>query len=520
MAYRAIVLIGIFGTVCTFWLYSRFTVDDAFITWRYGKTLIEHGIWNYSPSSFDLTQAYTNPIFAILSIVPPLFDFDVVLFFKIFAVVNLITFSFWYVRQTQGSYITLLMLLGMPATMAHCFGGLETFLYVSLVSALYVSLDKDNLKWSVGLLLALFSTRPESWLLSALVPLFFLVKEKKIALNKLVSKEGVLIYISSMKVDTKSFAIATVALTIPLIVYLLLNKSYFGYALPNTFYVKSGALLSINQLIKFGFFIFPIVLLLLMGRIKIFLLIAAYSFALALSYSSSNLQMDYSARFAFHIFIPIYVFLIYVSASSQGFLKFQLDEKILGRVSLPIFTKLIAVLFLLLFFLISGISTSIVTYYPRALDSHAALGKMLSQIKGKYQIQSFSLSDAGMAAYHSDIQALDNLGLGSSLVTHRGITSELMDEYQLDIIAFLSRPYEIRLKDFSQQKIFNWASKNNFQYLCDVYWQSDYTLKLYSKFEISELKQVCESSKKANDKDNFSYIKATWQSPPWRYWTE
>jgi len=523
MAYRLIILIGIFGTACTFWLYSRLTVDDAFITWRYGKNLVEHGIWNYSPSHFDLTQAYTNPIFAALSIFPSFLNIDVVLFFKIVAVLNLIAFALWYARQTQGSYITLLLLLGMPATIAHAFGGLETFLYVSLMSALYVSLDKHKLGWSIGITLALFVTRPESWLLVALVPLFFLLKEKTITVNELVSKGGVSSYISSLKVDTKNFAIAAAALFIPLVVYLLLNKSYFGYALPNTFYVKSGALFSINQMIKFVFFIFPIVLLLLMGRIKIFLLIAAYSFALALNYSISNLSMNYLARFVFHIFIPIYVFLVYASASSpsQGLLKFQLDDKLLGRVSLPLFTKLIAVLFLLVFLRISGIADAgIVTAYPRLLDSHAALGKTLSQIKGKYQIQSFSLGDAGMVAYHSDIQALDNIGLGSALVTHRGITSQLMDEYQLDVIAFHSSPNEIRLKEYGQQEIFNWASKNNLNYLCDVYYTSDYTLKLYSKIEISELKQVCESSKIANDKTNRSYLKTTWQSPPWRYWTE
>lgn len=28
----------------SFWLFSRFTVDDAFISWRYGKNLITYGI--------------------------------------------------------------------------------------------------------------------------------------------------------------------------------------------------------------------------------------------------------------------------------------------------------------------------------------------------------------------------------------------------------------------------------------------------------------------------------------------
>jgi hypothetical protein len=76
----------------SFWLFSRFTVDDAFISWRYGKNLVDFGIWNYSPAIFDMTQAYTNPIFAVLSIIPNLFKIDVVLFFKI----NL---ALWYLAE-------------------------------------------------------------------------------------------------------------------------------------------------------------------------------------------------------------------------------------------------------------------------------------------------------------------------------------------------------------------------------------------------------------------------------------
>ena len=60
---------------------------DAFITWRYGFNLVNHGIWNYNPSTFDPTQAYTNPIYALLSIIPALLGINVVLFFKIISLI-------------------------------------------------------------------------------------------------------------------------------------------------------------------------------------------------------------------------------------------------------------------------------------------------------------------------------------------------------------------------------------------------------------------------------------------------
>lgn len=520
MFYRATVLIGLLGVASTFWLYSRFTVDDAFITWRYGKNLIEYGIWNYSPSHLDLTQAYTNPIFAALSILPPKLDFDVVLFFKIFGLVNLFAFVIWYARQTKGSYVTLLLLLGMPATIVHVFGGLETFLYVSLMSALFVALDKNNKSLSIGLALALFLTRPESWLLAALLPLFFLFKESPGKLDSSLLNQFFAQF-RHAKPDIASAITVGAALIAPLLLYLFLNKAYFGYALPNSFYAKSGAFFSIDQFITLSFFISPLLLLVLYGKSKIFLLTSAYSMALALNYSMSNLQMDYSARFAFHIFVPIFVFLVYISTTYKGHLKLELNNIKIANATLETITKGFAVLFLLVLLKISGmVDAHMVTYYPRALDSHAALGKTLAQIRESYKLQSFALGDAGIAAYHSGLRALDNVGLGSALVTHEGLNSVTMDSYNPDLIAFHSRPNEIRLKDHNQAEIFKWATARGFNYVCDIYWQSDYTLKLYSRTALPELRAVCEASKAKNDRNNRSYLKSSWSTPPWHYWKE
>lgn len=77
---RLAILAAILFAAGSLYVYSRFTVDDAFITWRYGKNLISHGIWNYSPNFVDPTQAYTNPIFAIAGIIPAAFGWDTVLF--------------------------------------------------------------------------------------------------------------------------------------------------------------------------------------------------------------------------------------------------------------------------------------------------------------------------------------------------------------------------------------------------------------------------------------------------------
>src|SRR5690349_4552654 len=97
------------------YLFSRFTVDDAFISWRYGKNLVDFGVWNYNPSTFDPTQAYTNPIYAVLGIIPSFFGWDVVLFFKLLSIALLAGFIWWFGRKTNGSWLMILALVGLPA---------------------------------------------------------------------------------------------------------------------------------------------------------------------------------------------------------------------------------------------------------------------------------------------------------------------------------------------------------------------------------------------------------------------
>lgn len=205
MIYRLIIVIGLLGFIINFWLYSRFTVDDAFITWRYGKNLIDAGIWNYNPSLLDLTQAYTNPIFAFVSIIPHKLNLDVVLFFKSFSILNLVIFSFWFLKQTNRSYISLFLLVSMPASIIHLFSGLETFFYVSLMSILFVALDKNKKILSIFITLILFITRPESWLLTFFIPLFFLFEDNPFLTKINFFKKNLFLNLMSLK--TKNFFI-------------------------------------------------------------------------------------------------------------------------------------------------------------------------------------------------------------------------------------------------------------------------------------------------------------------------
>ena len=520
IVYRLLVALTLCTTFASFWFGSRFTADDAFITWRFGKNLMDFGVWNYNPSPADLTQSYTNPIYAALSLLPQALGIDVVLFFKLISSLTLIAFGFWFLKVTKNSFLMLLLLLSLPATMIHAFGGLETFLFVFLVSALLVSLDQQKHYGSLLITLLLFTTRPESWTLLLLVPLCLATEFPRSSTD--VSQTNSLTQLVQVKINLKILLISFLMLGIPLSCYFLFHYLYFGSALPNTFYAKSGAIFSARELLKFLFFLAPLLILLPLRKIKLFIFSALFFSAMAWSYAKSYLMMDYAARFVFHIFVPIYCFSMYVAATQRHHvLQVHLDAERLLRCSAEKFLKVILVFFILLFALTSGIrAIGLFTYYPRLLDTHGQLGKLLSAISSKYQINSVLIGDAGIAAYHSKVNVLDIVGLGSSSVVKQGVTPKVLDSYGVDLIAFYATPDSIQWSLFSQHFVYKWAEEKGFSYLCDLYWRHDYTFKIYAKQPLPEIESLCAHTKKFHDLPDDQYFKNIMYVPPWRYWRE
>jgi len=523
---RIINIVLIFGLVVgvfiSFWIFSRFTVDDAFISWRYGKNLIDFGIWNYSPSSLDMTQAYTNPIFAFLSIIPNYFNIDVVLFFKIFSLLNVIIFIGYIISKTNKPK-TIILFFILPATIIHLFSGLETFLFISLLVALFINLYENNFKSSIFITIMLFITRPETWLFSIFIPFYFLIKNieidfsnKKIFFEKLFVRKNIFY---------RKFFISLFFFVASLIAYFTYHKLHFGYALPNTFYIKSGATFNPKIFIWLTIVALPSIAIFMSKKYQLAVVFLLFFLALILSYSTSNLQMNYAERFAFHIFAPLYFILVFLSSKINEpiyYISLKFKDGQTFFIFKPEYLNIIAMGFLALFFLKSTIGTiQLADYYPRAIDSHAQLGKKLNEIKTRYDINSFSFGDAGMAAYHSKLLALDNVGLGSSMIAQtKGVNNEILNSYNPDVLIFYATPESIRINDYNQKEIFDWGKERGYKYVCDVYWRKDYLLKIYSKNLYDELNEVCTSSKKNNNISSKDYILSTIKNSPFHYWHE
>lgn len=516
MSRKLVIVAAVLLGLASLYVYARFTVDDAFITWRYGKNLVEHGIWNYSPSTVDPTQAYTNPVFALLSIIPPLLGLDVVLFFKIISVVIYGLFFAWMIKVSNRDWLMVILLFGLPATVVHAFGGLETMLYVFLVSLLLVALHRRRFYNSIGVVILLFVTRPEAWVLVIAVPVYWLFVRPYDATCE--REIGV-----SVRRMTASFFM----LFLPLAVYFAWHLVLFGCALPNTFYAKADGVLRVKSAIGLLLFTTPLWLLVLHRLWPLMGVVVALFGGMILSYATSDLQMNYSGRFAFHIFVPAYAFGLYLfslnEVQSDGKSRERQNSagKLVPLLARPGVLKFALVILLATFFIYSGKWPAYsATYYQRALSSHAALGKRIKTVAKKYNVKAFSVGDAGMLAYHADVTVLDNVGLASARLTRGKGGDELFELYQLDMAIFYTKNGAPDLEVYRQGNLFRWATSKGMRKVGDLYWQPDYILSVYAKQAMPEISEVCETSRRLNSIQDHEMRWATLPIPPWTYWHE
>jgi hypothetical protein len=494
-------------------------VDDAFITWRYGKNYIDAHIWNYNPSWFDLTQAYTNPVYAALSIIPAALRLDVVFFFKIISTLTLLLFVTWYKNKVKGALLLLMLFFALPSTFAHAYAGLETFLFAALMTSLLISLYERSVKASLVITLLLFATRPESWMLIALVPFYIMIGNSDGSddyhslsrfFQNLRIKKGVLCFL---------------ALALPMLFYFLLNYNYFGSFLPNTFSVKKSTTFDVAVFLSGLLFVSPLLILLLKGRYYLAVSLIAFFGAMAYQYATSHLIMNYFGRFNYHIFAPIYLFAIYLSSKltdSSDILLLRGDAIRRYSFSDKDLVGAYLAMLVVIFYMMDWQTDYLyyVSQYNRGLESQAKIGKVLNSVREKYGIRSFAMGDAGMAAFHSNINALDNLLLGSSRATKYGLTEDLISQYDIDVIAFHATPQFVHRDGFNQRPLFDWATKNGFKDHCFVLLGGDYGFRMFARQYIHEFDDLCAESYRHNIRTNTEFALEALATPPWKLWHE
>ena len=470
-----------------FWLFSRFTVDDAFITWRYGQNLAQHGVWNFNPTTFDPTQSYTNPIYAFISIIPAVLGINVVLFFKLFSVVLFGCFTYWFLKRRPDSAVYLGLFYAVPATAIHLFSGLETFLFVALVCQLFIYVKEHSYRAALVVACVLFITRPESWTLVLTLPLVLAWSRKRFHVKRF----------------WKSLAILGSVLS----TYFLIHLWIFGELLPNTFFVKSTdasfeAYRFFPLLLVFAVFI-PILLL----RFRKVVLLAGLLFIpMIVNYGVSDLTMDYASRYAYHLYASAALFVIYVYGAEKH--RKQLANMFaripFGKLLPTLGVTAISVGFAYTTFFFGIYQYE--TYYPRLLNSHAELGKL---IEGNFQ--AVAVGDAGLIPFVSEAKTLDIKALGTHLGAKNGVTEKLAEDYGVDFAVFVDG-------DNAGRNLKPWLRSRAIKPVCSVTFRPDYQMELWAAVPTSDLLKLCEQTKRTNGISEYDFFTRDAGNAPWGYW--
>ncbi|MDI6765311.1 MAG: hypothetical protein QME52_00540 [Bacteroidota bacterium] len=220
------ILIGIFHASSLL-----FVNDDAFITFRYAKNLVNGLGLVYN--AVERVEGYTNFLWTLIIALGMKLGFDPVPFSTTlgicFYVCNLLLFIYlsWKFRSTgKGRYLfiplTAIVLCVHRDFSAYATSGLETSMFTFLVSAGFALLlfaDSNKRMFIAGCIFVLaMMTRPDGFLfLTASVFYLFITKEKPLKS---------IVY----------FMLPSAVIFLP---YWLWRYNYYGFFFPNTFYAKS-----------------------------------------------------------------------------------------------------------------------------------------------------------------------------------------------------------------------------------------------------------------------------------------
>lgn len=465
------IIIGLLALIAVFWsfIFIQFTVDDSYITFRYAKNLVEHGVWNWDLVN-DKVEAYTNFLYAILAIIPEKIGMNTPLFFKFIGIGSILYLSIRMYKLIDDKIVYLMalaFLLLNPFIYIHAYSGLETPLFIVLLFELTV-LISDNVnkgfkyeKIILVMLLLLPMTRPEGALFS-FVGFFLLIYQQK-----------------TIKAKGLFVAIVTIAVG-----YFIWRYQYFGHIFPNTFYIKSAYGFDIKKIIRYfvgniQYFSIAFLLLFLVKNNSFRVLLGTVIILNIFLYGKSYLQMNYAERFPFQTFFPLF-----------------LASFIIVRNRVNAVTISVLAAFLLGFiYSQKGTMLQLATYYPKAIQSHAKLGVALS----KYKDENLSLmvGDAGMIPYFSEWHAYDFIGLANAYIGQNGFSLEYMRKVSPDLIIMYSRTADekgLSLKTYHQEYIYQYITESKQYTLVGASrWQDNYYMLCFLKNNITKFEDIKQS---------------------------
>ncbi|MBR9680444.1 MAG: hypothetical protein GOU98_01310 [Candidatus Altiarchaeota archaeon] len=401
-------LIGLWG----------YTVDDAFIVFRYAENLVDGNglVWNVSSLR---SEGYTSFSWLMLIVIGQFFGLNLLIYSKLLGLLFLLGTLYFFWKFSKELFkadlqifvfsVALFFMLSNSFTALHTVAGLETIAFsFSLVALLWYAYKNDIKILSY---VALFSslTRPEGIIASFTTFSLIFIKSKH---------------------RKKHLKIVSLNFLFPLLLYFVIKFIYFGHLFSLPIFVKilNYSFDSIKPIIflRFLFYVLPFLLLIYLNKTfqksKLRLLLLG-PLSYLIFYPFSNHWMNYGMR----LYFPAYALIYLLTAISVGYF-LKKNQKYLRIVMLLVV--------LVLFLNFNSITTfmaysNFMPHYPET-----ALYK-IGMALGDFSNSDFLLvtSYAGAIPYFSKVNHVDTYGLTDPNIAINGVASfDYIDSIKPDLI--------------------------------------------------------------------------------------
>jgi hypothetical protein len=415
-ALTAAMLVGCL-TILPWW-----TVDDAFISYRYGRNLLETGELTWNPGEAMPVEGYTGILLPLLAAGILALGLPLIATIKFLGVLSMLATLFLAHRimERMGvaqlwKGVAILYLAATPLFGMHALSGLETIFFAFLITATF---------WGLGEVKHSPGNMTRSILLAASLVLAGLCRPEGIALAGIVVVDLLWWLRKQRQLGAHVKAALFPALAVcALLVYWIWRTGYYHSLFPNSYHAKvyEGLLNidSVDALVKFlGYYclvpFFMAIALKAMRKphikrdpspLNFHFTYGLFVLLCAAAYLHSNLWMNYGSRFFFP-FLPITAVLIFQQIDHH-WAAIQENSRPTGnrrlRIALGIFA---AVQVAILGFRHSQVHAFLNYYHPIVQEELIPAGKYLAETLPPDAVV-ISYMDAGAVGWYSRLKVID-----------------------------------------------------------------------------------------------------------------
>lgn len=421
--------------------FFHYTVDDAYISFRYSENLVDGKGLVFNEG--EQVEGFSNFLWVLVCTIPFIQGFDVVVFSKavgvMLSLLNLVILYKLSSKFTDKPWIPVLLLSLTPSFALWAVGGLETQLFIMFL-LLSVNLLFENREIPAAISFVLLSmTRHEGAVIATVTLVYWFIFKKR--------------YYKFALLFFSSYAVFTVW-----------RWLYFGYLFPNTFYRKlvpsivyggaQNAATAVGSgttdilirffgvfgpLLNFLVYISPFILF---GICSLFLertekdterkYLVTISILIIFALTMFGLWMP-----GFRLYLPAIPFIYIVSEPILS--KISLGQK--KRSKKLASTMLLVFIFLLPTTVFPYLYSETTTYSTGLNQAHINLGKWLNLNVPESSV--IALEDIGAIPFYSGLYTVDMVGLADEHIAHNGFSTDYLFSKNPDIVVLISRDDEV-----------------------------------------------------------------------------